>query len=103
MASVSDLIGCIIDIGMVAKLPSYKAQAYLRGVALQNPTHIYMFNKTWFTHKIKVKKKYELAKINCRKVKKCLKSQMKVVERMPRGKAMIALKEAIDEYEARNK
>jgi hypothetical protein len=59
--------------------------------------------KTWFTHKIKVKKKYELANISCRTIKKCLKSQMKVVDRMPRVNAMIALKEAVDEFEARNK
>jgi hypothetical protein len=88
---------------MVPNLPYYKAQAFLNGIALLQPTHIYLYMKTWFTHKIKVKKKYELAKISCRTIKKCLKSQMKVVDRMPRVNAMNALKEAVDEFEARNK
>jgi hypothetical protein len=50
-----------------------------------------------------VKKKYELANISCRKVKKCLKSQMKAVEGMPRDKAVVALKTAANEYEEKHK
>lgn len=103
MASISDLIACMIDVGMVSKLPYYKAQAFLNGIAAQQPTHIYLYTKTWFTHKIKVKKKYELAKISCRKIKKCLKSQMKAVERMTRDKAIVALKTAANEYEGKHK
>ena len=103
MASISDLIACMIDVGMVAKLPYYKAQAFLNGIAAQQPTHIYLYTKTWFTHKIKVKKKYELANISCRKIKKCLKSQMKAVERMSIANAAVALKTAANEYEDKHK
>ena len=88
---------------MVAKLPSYKAQAYLHGIAAQQPTHIYLYTTTWFTHKIKVKKKYEIAKISCRKIKKCLKSQMKSLGKLSIIQANKALKEAAEEYEAKHK
>ena len=88
---------------MVAKLPYYKAQAFLNGIAAQQPTHIYLYTKTWFTHKIKVKKKYELANISCRKIKKCFKSQMKAVERMSIANAAVALKTAANEYEDKHK
>lgn len=103
MASISDLIACMIDVGMVSKLPYYKAQAFLNGIAAQQPTHIYLYTKTWFTHKIKVKKKYEIAKISCRKIKKCLKAQMKAVGRLSIAQATKALKEAAEEYEANHK
>jgi hypothetical protein len=88
---------------MVSKLPYFKAQAFLDGIAAQQPTHIYLYTKTWFTHKIKVKKKYELAKISCRKIKKCLKSQMKVLGKLSVIQANKALKEAAEAYEDKHK